>query len=188
MLGVAEARALVGDVEHQPAVDAADGEADGAGAVAVRVVDEDVDDLADDLLGGARDRRARLDADAQGPGVGRQQPVPARLGRAESRAQIDAPVALRRVARDGQERLDRGLQAIDLRQRGRELRGAGVAQLERLELEAERGQRRAKLMRCRGGERPLALDEVAEPLRGGVQRGGDGVDLGHVGTAGARRR
>ena len=182
-----EARSLVGDVEHQPRVDPPDADRDRARPVPVRVVDEDVDDLVDHLLGGARDGRAGAGRRAQRAGVDRQHAAPPRRGSADELAQIDALVPVARVARDGQQRVDRRLQAVDLRERRGQLGSTAIAQLERLQLEAQRRQRRAELMRRRRGEGALALDEVAEPLRRRVERGGDRVDLGDAGSPGPHR-
>src|SRR4051812_15631816 len=93
---IGEALALVGHVDHEPPAGAPDAERDRAPAVAVSVVDQDVDDLADDLLGRARDGRAGLYAAAQWSGVSGEDAAPTRLGRAERHAQVDARVAAAR--------------------------------------------------------------------------------------------
>src|SRR4051812_19160402 len=55
IIGIREAGSFVADVEGEAAADGADGERDGAVAVAVGVGDEDVEDLGKDALGGSGD-------------------------------------------------------------------------------------------------------------------------------------
>jgi hypothetical protein len=107
--------------------------------------------------------------------------------RVEQRPEVDALEALLRVARDGQQRVDRRLQPIDLRERGGQLRRPVVAQRQRLELDAKRRKRGAQLMRRIGGERALAGDELVEQRGGRVERACDGVDLRDPLARGAHR-
>ena len=86
------------------------------------------------------------------------------------------------VARDGEQRVDGGLQAVDLGDRGGQLGGFGVLELEAFEFDAQRGERRAELVRGVGAEGALAREQVVEALRGGVERDGDGVELGDRGA------
>jgi hypothetical protein len=69
------------------------------------------------------------------------------------------------VAHERQQRFDRAVQPVDLDE-GRGERGGWVGGVERLalELDAECGEWGAKLVRCVGGERALALDELADVL------------------------
>lgn len=80
-------------------------------------------------------------------------------------------------ARDSEERVDRRLKPVDLRERGSQLGRLVVAQLHRLQLDAQRRQRRAQLMRGVRGEGALAADELVEPFGRRIECSGDGIDL-----------
>jgi len=82
---------------------------------------------------------------------------------------------------------DGALEAVGDAQRGLELLAGGRRIVERRQLvqaQSHRGQRGAELMRDIGRELPLAADELGDLHRGGVECGGDVVQLGQVEPAG----
>ena len=117
----------------------------------------------------AGDMRCRrgdwIDGGAERSSVCCQRAVPARLQVADRVVEIDRLRSGGRVAGDRQQRFDRALQPVDLDECRCE-RGRSVGGLERLalELDTQCGERGAKLVRCVGRERALALDELADAL------------------------
>src|SRR5205085_988409 len=134
-------------------VDRAHGDGDRAPAMAVGVVEEHLEDLADDAL-------ARSDGDPYGRHAQRQPasllgepPTPALLELREQGDELTRRVRARMVSRDAEQRVDRSLEPVDLGQRAIKVAGTHLGELERLELQAQRGERGAQLMGRVGAER-----------------------------------
>jgi hypothetical protein len=153
--------------------------------MAVCVGDQHVERLAQHLLGGTRERLRRVHDRPQRPPIGGEAPAPARLRSVGERGEVRHRRRPRGIARDGEQRVDRRLQAVHLGQRGDELRPRLTGQLHRLQLEAQAGERRAELVRGVRAERALACDQVVEAARAAVQRSGDRVRLRDPGARGA---
>jgi FtsX-like permease family len=83
-----EPLALVGDLDGEPARRVAHGRGHGPLAVAVRVGEQDVEDLVHDPRGGAGDGIGRGHQHAQRAAVGRQWAAPAALGGVDGSAQV----------------------------------------------------------------------------------------------------
>src|SRR3954471_22993012 len=108
-------------------------------------------------------------------GVGGQRAAPAGLDVAEQRGEVGVRGGARGVARDREERVDGGLDAVDLRERAGQLGRGVAAQVDRFELDAQRGERGAQLVGGVGAEGALARDEAAQSTGGVVERGGGGA-------------
>src|SRR3954468_16276641 len=94
---VGEAAALVADVDGEQAAVGAHGDGDGTGAVAVRVVEQYVEDLGDHGRGDAGDGVVGASEEPERPGIGGERAVPAFLELVEGYCEIGVGAGARSV-------------------------------------------------------------------------------------------
>ena len=177
-----DARTLVGDGDDRARPRGTGAHADRPPAVVDRVVDEDVEDLAERAVRRADLRQIVGDHHVE---------VPAELGAAtlplgrevrEHAGQIGVRLAGGHLTCERDQVVDRPVQPVHLVERGVD-HVAPVrvrVQLRGLERHAQARQRRPELVRRIGAERPLALEHPVQTLGGHSQRVRHGVDLGHA--------
>ena len=135
----------------------------GSLAVVPGVGDQHVHHLADDGARGAGADGVCGQPHTKGPALRGQRAAPARLRVVEQGAQVGDRAAPVGVARHREQRVDRRAEPVDLSERGRDLLGCLAAELDGLQLDAQRLERGAQLVRGVGAEGSLPAEQVVEP-------------------------
>jgi hypothetical protein len=177
---IADARALVRDVDRHRAGRLADPDRHGPAVVRRRVVHEHTQHLPHGGSRRAGIRCLRLHPQVEAAAAAHQALPPLRRQRVQQRSEIDR--AGRRgplVTSEGQQFVDGGREAIrfdETRDDGRA--GILVRPLERgFQPQPEAREGRPQLMRGVGGERPLPLEQIVQPAGGRVQCRTHRIDL-----------